>query len=185
MNDTVLTQAVRAAQAGDQSAFETLFRAHRDGVYSLVLHFVREPELAADLTQDAFVRAWERLPKLREPGAFGGWLRSMAMNLVRDHYRRAHDTRPLEEAAPIAGDSPDPPAVAERSEHDRAVRQAVLDLPEHQRIVVAMHHLEGISVNDIVVALGLPKGTVVSRLARGRDALRRRLAPYIDRPGER
>jgi len=61
----------------------------------------------------------------------------------------------------------------------------VLALPEHQRTVVAMHHLEGIPVRDIVDALGIPKGTVVSRLARGREALRRRLAPYIDRPGER
>ena len=185
MNDTLRAQAVRAAQAGDQRAFESLFRAHRDGLYSLVLHFMRDPERAADVTQDAFVRAWEQLPKLREPEAFGGWLRSMAMNLVRDHYRRARDTQPLDEDAPIAGDGPDPPALAEQSEHDRAVREAVLALPEHQRTVVAMHHLEGIPVRDIVDALGIPKGTVVSRLARGREALRRRLAPYIDRPGER
>jgi len=107
------------------------------------------------------------------------------MNLVRDHYRRARDTRPLDEGAPIAGDGPDPPALVAQSEHDRAVREAVLALPEHQRTVVAMHYLEGIPVNDIMDALDIPKGTVVSRLARGREALRSRLAPYIDGAGER
>jgi len=60
------------------------------------------------------------------------------------------------------------------------VRRAVLDLPEHQRTVVVMHHLEGKPVSEIMEDLGLPKGTVVSRLARARQALRRRLAPFVD-----
>jgi len=185
MNETALVQAVEAAQAGDQRAFEALFRSHQDAIYSLALHFARDPEVAADVAQDAFVRAWEQLPHLREPAAFGGWLRSMTMNLVRDHYRRAQATDPLDENTPISSDEGGPETVAERSEQDLAVRHAILGLPEHQRVVVAMHYLEGVPVNDIVGALGLPKGTVVSRLARGRENLRRRLAPYIDETGER
>ncbi|MGD9497710.1 MAG: RNA polymerase sigma factor [Armatimonadota bacterium] len=185
MNQTTLVQAVEAARQGDQRAFEALFRDHKDAVYSMALHFARDPEVAADVTQEVFVRAWERLPRLREPAAFGGWLRAMALNLVRDHFRRSHDADSVDEVGPVADRGDGPSALVEQAERDRAVRQAVLALPEHQRVVVAMHHLEGMSVNDIAASLDVPKGTVVSRLARGRNALRTRLAPYIDEVRER
>lgn len=188
MNQAALVQAVVAAQAGDQKAFEALFRAHKDAIYSLILHFARDPEVAADVTQDTFVRAWEQLPRLRAPEAFGGWLRAMAMNLVRDYFRHTHDTDPLDAAAFVAGNEEPPEQVAEQTERAHILREAILALPEHQRVVLAMYHLEGMTVGDIVAALGLPKGTVVSRLARGRETLRRRLAPYIEEseePGER
>ena len=185
MNQATLVQAVEAARAGDQKAFEALFHAHKDAVYSLVLHFARDPEVAADVTQDTFVRAWEQLPRLRAPEAFGGWLRAMAMNLVRDHFRHAHDTDPLDEAVLVAGDDDPPERVAEQAERAHILREAILALPDHQRVILAMYHLEGMTVGDIVAALGLPKGTVVSRLARGRETLRRRLAPYIEESRER
>ncbi|MGC9319737.1 MAG: RNA polymerase sigma factor [Armatimonadota bacterium] len=180
MNDAALIQAVEAARDGDQRAYEVLFRAHKDSIYSLAMHFARDPDLAADITQDAFVRAWERLPELRDPTAFGGWLRTMTVNLIRDHFRAASDEQSLDDADPLPGSEDGPSRTVERSEEGRAVREAILQLPEHQRTVVTMHHLEGIPVSEIARMLDLPKGTVVSRLARGRESLRRRLAPYID-----
>ncbi|MEA3403276.1 MAG: sigma-70 family RNA polymerase sigma factor [Armatimonadota bacterium] len=185
MNDAALIQAVEAARNGDERAYEALFRGHKDSVYSLAMHFAGDPELAADLTQEAFVRAWERLPTLRDPAAFSGWLRTMTVNLVRDHFRGARDEEALDGADPLPSGEDGPSRAVERSEQDRAVREAVLRLPEHQRTVVTMHHLEGIPVTEIARMLGLPKGTVVSRLARGRENLRRRLAPYIDSAEER
>ena len=171
---------VRAAANGDERAFEDLFRAHQDAMYSLVLHFVADREVASDLTQDAFVRAWEKLPGLREPEAFAGWLRALTMNLVRDHYRREHETDPLDDELEVADDGPGPADEMATSEQDRKVHEAVLALPEHQRAPVVMYHLEGRPVDEVAAALGIPKNTVVSRLARGRAALRRKLAGYLD-----
>ncbi len=185
MNEAGMIQAVEAAKAGDEAAYETLFRAHKNSIYSLALHFARDPEIAADITQDAFVRAWERLPGLREPAAFGGWLRQMTMNLVRDHFRAARDEDPLPEDRPLRSKEDGPAESVELSEQQDAVREAILGLPEHQRSVVTLHYVEGRSVAEIGEMLDLPKGTVVSRLSRGRENLRRRLAPYIEAPGER
>lgn len=184
MNEAALTQTVQAAQVGDERAYEALFRAHRDGIYALAMHFVGRPEVAEDITQDAFVRAWEQLPRLREPAAFGGWLRTMAMNLVRDHYRRDRGEGPLDEADPPPSGDAGPSRAVELSDEQRAVRRAVLSLPEHQRTVVALHHLEGRPVMEIAQMLDVPKGTVVSRLARGRENLRVRLAAYLEEPEE-
>ncbi len=183
MERSALIQTVEAAQAGDERAFEALFRAYQNGVYGLAMHFCRDPEVAADVTQDAFVRAWQRLPKLRDPGAFEGWLKTTAMNLVRDHFRSNRDERPLDESNPMPSGEDGPAQMVEQADADHSVREAILDLPDHQREVVRMHYLEGRSVTEIMEALDLPKGTVVSRLSRGRKSLRRRLAPYIDDAG--
>ena len=181
MTETLaIAQQVQAAEHGDERAFEALFRTHHGAIYGLILHFVGDPELAADLTQDTFVKAWESLRKLRDPNAFGGWVRAMAINLMRDHFRRARQTDPLDEAAPIESTGESPAERAARREQAEAVRRAVLALPEHQRTVVAMHHLEGKPVDEIAREMSMPKGTVVSRLARGRKALRRRLARFVE-----
>jgi RNA polymerase sigma-70 factor (ECF subfamily) len=184
MDEHTHTQVVKAAQAGDRGAYERLYRAHKDAVYSLAMHFLRDGDAAADVTQETFVRAWAQLPRLREASAFGGWVRTMAMNLVRDHYRRGRDSEPLDEAMPVASGDAGPDEESLRRAQDRAVRDAVLGLPEHQRIPVVMHYLEGRPVAEVADILGVPRNTVISRLARGREALRRRLGPYIDQAGE-
>lgn len=184
MNEAALVQAVQSAQAGDERAFEALFRAHRDSIFSIAMHYLRDRDVAEDVTQDAFVRAWDQLPKLREPAAFGGWLRAMTINMVRDHFRSKRDADPLDDDNPLPSGDDGPDRSIERDERQDAVRQAILGLPDHQRVIVSMHYLEGRPVQEIMEAMDLPKGTVVSRLSRGRDNLRRRLAPYIDDVGE-
>ena len=185
VNEAALVQAVKSAQGGDERAFEALFRAHRDGIFSLAMHYLQDRDVAEDVTQDAFVRAWDQLPHLREPGAFGGWLRALTLNRVRDHFRSRRGEDPLDEDHPLPSGEDGPDLTTEHDEQRMAVREAILGLPEHQQVIVTMHYLEGQSVQQIMDAVGLPKGTVVSRLSRGRENLRRRLAPYIDAPGER
>lgn len=184
MDEHTHAQVVTAAQSGDRGAYERLYRAHKDAVYSLAMHFLSDADAAADVTQEAFVRGWEQLPRLREANSFGGWVRTMAMNLVRDHYRRNRDSDPIDEAAPLPSEDSGPDERTVSRAQDRAVREAVLGLPEHQRVPVVMHYLEGRPVAEVAEALGVPRNTVISRLARGREALRRRLGPYIDQAGE-
>lgn len=153
---------------------------------------VREEELAADLTQETFIRAYRSLPELRDPRAFPSWLYRIAVNLVRDERKRAQvPTVSLE--APAGDGSPEESEVSEfpdwssnpervvvRQELSRAVEQAVASLsPEHREVVV-LHHLRGLEVRDIARILQVAEGTVKSRLGRARTLLRRKLASWVE-----
>jgi RNA polymerase sigma-70 factor (ECF subfamily) len=183
-----LLDAVRRAQSGSVEAFEDLYRAHQAGIYTFIRSQVREPELAADLAQQTFVRAWESLPRLREAGAFRGWLHRIATNLVRDEVKSGRAR--LEVVASVLEDSD----LAEMAGSDedtlvrtvvaaelrQQVRAALGALPAEQRQAVVMHHLEGMPVAEIAQAMGVRPGTVMSRLARAREALRGRLSRYVE-----
>ena len=185
-DDSELTDLVARARAGDVAAFEALYQGHQAGIYSYIRSQVREAELAADLTQQTFVRAWQSLKRLRAEGAFRGWLHRIAANLVRDEVKSGRAR--LEIAASAFPDdllvAPDPGPDPEETALGRELRAAVwaaLDTlsPEH-RAAVVMHHLEGMPVEEIARALRVRPGTVMSRLARARAALRVQLASYVE-----
>jgi len=179
------------ARSGDVAAFEDLYRSHQAGIYTFILSQVRNRETAADLTQDTFVRAWESLRRLRQPGAFRGWLHRIAANLVRDEVKSGRARLEiLQSALPGDGDGPAP----ELNRHDRgeawngsassemktAIWQALDEVSAEQRAAVVMHHMEGMSVNEIARVAGVRPGTIMSRLARARGALRKLLAPMVE-----
>jgi RNA polymerase sigma-70 factor (ECF subfamily) len=180
------SRLVERAQQGDARAFEGLFRAHQVRVHNLVRYIVGDPLQAEDVTQRAFVRAWEELPRLRDAGAFTSWLNRIAANLAKDEVRvrggrRADDQGAPSELEGVPDETPAAPEALLTAEQAAEVHRAIGTLPEHQREVVLMHHLEGLPVQDVADRLGLALGTVLSRLARGREALRRELAPYVER----
>jgi len=178
-------ELVARARAGDEGAFRVLYEQHVQFVYSLTRQLLPDDDAAMDATQDVFVKAWRNLPRLRDSEAFGGWLRVIATNVAHDYGRRRRPERVNSDTDrdPLNEDAPDPGAQAVDSliadEERRRVREAVLRLPQPQRLVVAMHHFGGMPVADIAAALGVPLGTVLSRLARGRDTLRRMLSPHL------
>jgi RNA polymerase sigma-70 factor (ECF subfamily) len=186
---------VNLARAGDTAAFEALYREHQAGIYTFIRSQVREPELAADLTQETFVRAWESLRGLRKVGAFRGWLHRIAGNLVRDEVKSGR-ARLEVAASELLGDEDrglrlDPPDRGEKPEEaalSAELRQqlwsALQELPAEQRGAVVMHHLEGMGMDEIAHATGVRPGTVMSRLARAREALRRRLSEYVEASDE-
>jgi len=178
---------VQRARQGDAQAFSALYARYQRTIYSLIRHLTADQETAADLTQEAFVKAWHALPRLRADVAFGGWLRIIATNLVRDRGRRGKPEVVMSDTAEDEGQQreavDDGPTLDQQlilSQQQRLIRDAVGRLPEPQRLVIVMHHFEDKPVADIAAELGLPLGTVLSRLARGRDALRRRLGPYVE-----
>ena len=178
---------VQRARQGDAEAFAALYARHQRTIYSLIRHLTADQEAAADLTQETFVKAWHALPRLRTDVAFGGWLRIIATNLVRDRGRRARPEVLMTDTGSEDSESPEPadggPTMEQQyslTQHQRVVREAVGKLPEPQRLVVVMHHFEEQPVADIARELELPLGTVLSRLARGREALRRRLGAYVE-----
>jgi RNA polymerase sigma-70 factor, ECF subfamily len=178
---------VEHARQGDQQAFAILYRRYQRVIYSLIRHLTSDEEAAADLTQETFIKAWHALPRLRTNCAFSGWLRIIATNLVRDRGRRRRPETTITDHTTEDGLELDPADEGLGPEerltlHERRcrIREAVARLPEQQRLVVVMHHFEEMPVADIAASLGIPLGTVLSRLARGRDALKRRLGPHVE-----
>ena len=176
---------VRQAQAGDQTAYAGLFERYQRSIFNVMYQLVRDREDAADLTQETFVRAFRHLSRLQAPEAFGTWLRRIAVNIGRDHLKRRR--LPTEPLTTLTGgeravESPDESLdrVAIRRELVATIRTAIARLPEDHRLVVILHHLDGLPVAEIAEVLDIPVGTVKSRLARARAALRDLLAPYLE-----
>lgn len=185
-DDGELESLVARARAGDVNAFGAIYQRHQAGIYSFIRSQVRDPELATDLTQQTFVQAWQALGRLRTVAAFRGWLHRIAGNLVRDEVKSGRSRLEITASA-LATDpmiTEDSGArVEQRLEAEElrgAVRQALDALSPEQRAAVVMHHLEGMSVREIAAAQGVRPGTVMSRLARAREALRQQLAPYVE-----
>lgn len=183
-------ELVKRSQGGDAGAFEELFNRYHKRIYNYIYQMARNETDAADLTQETFVRVYNSLPHLRAPEAFVSWLHRVALNLCRDHAKRPRPQslsldRPLDEDGgemaleiPDTGDTPE--QALEAKELEKRVREAVGGLSPEHRAVVMMHHLEGMELTDIAESMGCSVGTVKSRLARARDALRRKLGGYVE-----
>ena len=159
------------AKGGDERAFRTLYDRNVDRIYRLVYRMAGEDELARDFTQEAFLRAYERLDQFRGDAAFSTWLHSIAVSVavngLRKFDRHRRRERPLEGAAgPGRSMEGADPGVRER------IESAVSDLPEIYRVVFLMHDLEGFTHGEIAEALGVAQGTSKARLSRARAKLR-------------
>jgi RNA polymerase sigma-70 factor, ECF subfamily len=170
------TLFVLGAQNGDRAAFEHLVRETYDRLYGLARRIVSDPSDAEDVTQDTLMRAWRELPRLREPERFEAWLTKMLVHgcydLLRGRRRReARVPWILPDAA--AGD---PVGIEERERLSSAFARLS---PEH-RAVLALHFYRDLPAAEIGALLGVPEGTVNSRLYYGTRALRAALEA-IDR----
>jgi RNA polymerase sigma-70 factor (ECF subfamily) len=186
------TEWVRRAQAGDLQAFEQLFDQYQRGIYNVIYQMVRSEADAADLTQDVFVRAWKALPRLDAPEAFTSWIYRIATNLSRNWIRDNTRVRKESLDQPIGDDDdggtreiPDtrgnPAELVQTQAVQDVVRSAISGLSDDHRAVVTLHHLEGMPVEEIAKVMHCSVGTVKSRLSRARDALKRKLAGFIER----
>ena len=176
---------IRRAADGDVSAFDALAATRIDRCYRLAWSIVKNDADAADATQDAFVSAWRTLPRLRELGAFDGWLNRIVANasltIVRRR-RRLREVQPIQ--LPEDGESPDRwvddatpdrPIESDVAVEREAMRRAFDRLRPAERAVLVLHHVDGRPVAEIASALAIPVGTVKSRLHGARRALERAL----------
>jgi RNA polymerase sigma-70 factor, ECF subfamily len=151
---------VRRAMAGDHDAFAALANAHVDRMYSLARLILRDADRAEDATQEALVRAWRELPRLRDPERFWAWLRRLLVSACYDEGRRMRQRAEVTWLADHDRATADEMAgVVDRDRLDRAFRR----LPLEQRAVVVLNHVEGLTHEEIASTLGLPLGTVKSR----------------------
>ncbi len=169
-----------AASRGDRQAFGELVCRHWQGAVFMVYRIVGDRSLAEDAAQEAFLRAWQRLPTYKPEYPFRNWLYSIAAHLALDFLRREPHTVDVADLEIDAG-GPGPEAESEARERHAQVRLAVLDLPPASRAVLVLREYKGLSYQEIASALGIPVGTVMSRLNYARCQLRQALAPYLER----
>jgi RNA polymerase sigma-70 factor (ECF subfamily) len=172
---------VAKARGGNLFAFEEIVRRHQRRVYATALRILRRHDLADDVVQDTFLRAWQSLDRFDLSRPFGPWVCRIAANLAVNHLRapvsreqelpEGHAETPSAAASPLEG--------VLDVEAQAVLERAMEALSADQRAVFVLRTFEELSYKDIAETLEISMGTVMSRLARARDRLREALAPYL------
>ncbi len=179
--DPAVEALVVRAQAGDLTAFNALVLRFQDSVYGLTLRMLGDPAAAEDVTQDAFIRAWQRFETYRG-GSFRSWLFTIAANRARDELRRrvrrpsmsldeARDDPERADLDPVDS-GPSAQDLVEQGELRAALERALRTLPDDWREIVILADVQGLDYAEVATVTGVPVGTVKSRLSRARGRLR-------------
>jgi RNA polymerase sigma-70 factor (ECF subfamily) len=164
----------RAAQKGDMGAFEELVARHRDKIYARAYSMVRNEEESLDLSQEAWVKGWQRLAQFQGEASFATWMTRIVINLCVDELRKQKRLR-AESFEVLEGESggverympvtmPNPAAGLERAELRRRIDRALDQLSAEHRTVLVLHEFEGLEYKEIAGHMGCSIGTVMSRL---------------------
>ena len=173
---------VRAKQ-GDRTAFSDLVKLHQDEVFTLALHLVADRELAADISQEAFVRAWRALPNFRGDAKFSTWMHRITVNVAWTQRRkqRRHRAEPIDDVfvEPVA-ESISPERAAESAAIQGQLRCALEELARPTRTVVVLKDIYGWTHGEIAEHLEISVTAAKVRLHRGRKQLRDRLWSEVE-----
>jgi RNA polymerase sigma factor (sigma-70 family) len=176
-NDQIASAAepslVALAMSGDDKAFEELVRRRQGFIRGLMRQLSGDWAVADDFAQEAFLQAWRKLRTLRAPGAFGGWLRQIAVNVFLQHIRRTElEVEDSDEVAPYT--------VVDHGDTSvqMDLEKALVRLRPGERLCVVLAYGEQMSHGEICSATGLPLGTVKSHISRGSARLRQYLSDY-------
>ncbi len=171
------------ARDGDRDAFSELVRIHQHEVYTLAVRLVRDRDQAADVAQDAFVRAWRAMPKFRGDAKFSTWMYRITVNTAWTHRSKQGRVRldPLENLPedPIST-SLDPVRAGESASARPHIERALMDLTASVRTVVVLKDIYGWSHGEIAEHLGISVTAAKVRLHRGRKDLRSKLSSFVD-----
>jgi RNA polymerase sigma-70 factor, ECF subfamily len=176
-------EIIRRAQAGEPEALTQLVLTQQQYVYSIAMSVLKDPDDAADLTQDAFIRLFRALPQYNNESRFTTWLYRLVVNLGRDELRRRGRQVPL--AAPVSGDDEldpmsmvadddrwaSPEQALDSRELSAGVRCALERLEEHYRLVLTLYYFDDMKYTDIAEILDIPLNTVKSHIRRGKERL--------------
>jgi RNA polymerase sigma-70 factor (ECF subfamily) len=177
-------QLAERVKAGDRSAFRTLVDRTHVVAYRLALRTLGDVAEAEDVLQDAYLRAWMRREALRDPAAAPAWIygivRNVASTRARSRFRRGArevigDPAQLQQLATFLADLPSPEQQAGLSRLGEVVMQVIGQLREKHRVVLLLRAVDGMSYDELSEMLGVPVGTVESRLHRARQHLAKKL----------
>jgi RNA polymerase sigma-70 factor (ECF subfamily) len=184
-----IDQLIERCLAGDQQAWETIVQQNRRRVFNVAYKFVGKHDEAEDLTQDIFLKLFKSLDTFDRRANFQTWLISVSRNLCIDHYRRVRKERETVDRdvdagdlAPASGDV-GPYVLLERSDRRELLRHALDGLAPTLRSAVMLRDIHELSYQEIADRLGVPEGTVKSRINRGRRELARQIRKVQDAGG--
>lgn len=189
--DTSDLGLVQRVQRGDKTAFDLLVRKYQHKVVKLVTRYLRNPADAEDVAQEAFIKAYRAMPQFRGDSAFYTWLYRIAINSAknaivsrdRNPVEFDLDMQAIEESQSMQArlaDTTTPESLLQTEEIRTTVNQAIDALPEDLRTAIVLRELEGLSYEDIALAMECPVGTVRSRIFRAREAIDRRLSEVFE-----
>ena len=180
---------VGRARRGDREAFTQLIMQYQVPLYNMALRMVGRPDDAADIAQEAFLRAWEKIRTLRD-APFKSWLFQIGANLCYDHFRRGKrygvmpdEDQTSHQTGNVVGlgiATPDPQERAEANERTRLVRDSIQALDHDMRIAIILRDVNGMAYDEIAAVLRVPLGTVKSRIARARAQVQEQLQRHPD-----
>ena len=168
---------IERAQKGDRDAYGDLVRCYYTCVVSIVQHMCGDTHLAEDAAQEAFLRAWIKLPSFHPDSSLRNWLCRIAINAALDVLRRrTGNTSSKMEMQCLPDPSPNPEAALIEKEQVASLQLVMKSLPEASRSVLVLREYSGLSYEEIGAVLEIPIGTVMSRLNYARNRLRGLLA---------
>jgi len=180
---------VERVQKGDKGAFDLLVLKYQHKIVNLVMRYVRDPELAQDISQEAFIKAYRALPRFRGDSAFYTWMYRIAVNTAKNHLA-AQRRRPMDVELDLQDpeqydlhaklkETDTPEGVTLSNEVKETVERAIAALPEDLRTAIVLRELEGMSYEEIAQTMECPVGTVRSRIFRARDAIGKKVGSLI------
>jgi RNA polymerase sigma-70 factor (ECF subfamily) len=175
-----VAQLVERCRAGDDLAWEALVRRYHGRVFGVAWHYLRDTEEAGDMTQDVFIKVYERLESFDAADRFLPWLIRVTRNACIDRLRRikarppASDLR-VEDGPQIEAGGPSPEETTERESRRRLLYRAMEQMSENAREIILLKEIQGLKVEEIARILTLPVGTIKSRASRARLELATRV----------
>jgi RNA polymerase sigma-70 factor (ECF subfamily) len=180
---------ITRSQKGDRDAMDVLVRKYESYIYQFAVRLCGDTSLAEDLTSETFIRAFTHIQTFRRQAQFKTWLTRILINAFYDHSKQAkrYPTESLEGLAEPSREgvskeyvspNPTPDTLLEGQQRSQLLLSAILQLPHDQRVIIIMYHIQNLKYEEIAEALGVPVGTVKSRLNRARLNLREILAPH-------
>jgi RNA polymerase sigma-70 factor, ECF subfamily len=171
---------IEACQQGDRDAFQLLFEAYKDKVFSIAVYSVGgDRTVADDVTQQIFLKLFTAIRQFRGESEFTTWLYRLVVNACLDERRRSKRWLPWSETEGLAMNNPSERKQEKqfaRLEVTEAVREAIGELKPKFRLPILLKYIEGLSYEEIATVMGCSKGTVASRLNRGHSQLAKRLS---------
>lgn len=190
MNDLEIKH-LKMAKEGDVESFEKLIEKYQKKIYNIALRMVNNPDDASELAQEVLVKIFRSIKDFKEESSISTWIYRITTNVCLDQLRRMKNkkTISIDESLKIGDNdvsmqfpdnSPTPSEAYEKKEIQRVVGEAIMKLPEDQRLVVIMKDIQGFKYDEIAEYVKCPEGTVKSRINRARHALKEILKDHME-----
>lgn len=188
-NESTDKELVKRVQKGDKGAFDLLVLKYEHKIVNLVMRYVRDPEQALDISQEAFIKAYRALPRFRGDSAFYTWLYRIAVNTAKNHLA-AQRRRPMDIELDLQDpeqyglhaklkETDTPEGVTLSQELRETLERAIEALPDDLRTAIILRELDGMSYEEIAETMDCPVGTVRSRIFRARDAIGKKVGTLV------